>query len=98
MLIFHSKLKEVLSLLQVAFDSYNEETTYTQQYQNLALLQIVVPDAASLEMAKKIVDGISLPQASCTPFHIIFSTEPIPPGYVLVTCMVLLPLSNRKNL
>lgn len=85
----YSKLKEILTLIQVAFDSYEQDLTYSQQLHNLGLLQIILPDSSQSELAKKITDGINLPETLSSSFHILLSTEPVPPGYVMVTCMVI---------
>lgn len=80
------KLKEVLTLLQVALDPGEEETDQSHNFRNLALLQIVISNPSQEPQAKKIIDGISLPET--TPLRILLSTEAIPGGYVMVTRMV----------
>ena len=84
----HYKLKEVLSLIQYAFDSKDQDVNSLQQFHNLALLQINIPDPSYSDSVKKIIDGISLPSTPYTPFRIITNSEPLPSGYVMVTCMV----------
>lgn len=80
------KLKEVLTLVQVALDPGEEETDQPRNFQNLALLQIVISNPSQEPLAKKIIDGISLPEAA--PLRILLSTEAVPGGYVMVTRMV----------
>jgi hypothetical protein len=80
------KLKEIFTLLQVALDTEEQESLCSTDFRNLALLQIVITDPSQESLAKKIIDGISLPEK--TPLKIILSNEAIPAGYVMVTRMV----------
>lgn len=75
-------------VLQIAFDSKDRTEHNSQKFQNLALLQIVLPDSSHLSLAKKIIDGINPPGTPYMPFHVILNLEPIPAGYAMVTCMV----------
>jgi len=91
-LLINLKLKEILMLLQVALATEEQESQCSKDFRNLALLKIIIPDSSQELAAKKIIDGICLPET--TPLRIILSTEAIPAGYVMVTCMVTPNLQN----
>eukprot|EP00826_Nyctotherus_ovalis_P057195 TRINITY_DN7812_c0_g1_i9.p2 TRINITY_DN7812_c0_g1~~TRINITY_DN7812_c0_g1_i9.p2 ORF type:complete len:162 (-),score=24.01 TRINITY_DN7812_c0_g1_i9:550-1035(-) len=83
--IIKLKLKEVLTVLQMALESEEQEMKDYQQFRQLAFLQITISNPSEEELAKKIIDGISLPEAA--PLKVQLSTEAIPKGYVMVTRM-----------
>lgn len=83
--IIKPKLKEVLTVLQMALESEEQEMRDSQHLQQLALLQIVISKPSEEEVAKKIIDGITLPEVA--PLKIQLSTESIPQGHVMVTRM-----------
>ncbi len=84
----YRKLREVLGSLQMALDIRGGETSDLQRLNNIAILQIIVPDPTLKENAKKILEGIGLPEASYTPLRVILDTDPIPPDYVFASDIV----------
>ena len=67
-------------MLQFSLDPSMESQT---DFENLAILQIIYPDQSSLGSARKIIEGIVLPEPSHTPLKLLFNTEPISSVFTL---------------
>jgi len=90
MKFYYQKLREILGELQFALDNRGKEVMETEKLNNIAILRIIIPDISQIEGAKKITDGIGLPDPPNTPLRIFLSTEPLPDGFAQVTNIVLL--------
>ena len=79
----------MLNLIQYAFNSKDQDVSNPQQFHDLALLQINLPNPSYIDSTKKIIEGINLPETLYKPIKIILNTESVPSEYVMVTCMVI---------
>ena len=77
-----------MEALQLELSMRGRTMSQVHNLKGLAILQIIVPDESHLDMAKKITDGIGLPEADVSPIRVVFSLDPIPPNFVPITNIV----------